>query len=320
VAFSTYEPNPYRLLGAAGRKAASQIVIGTIPREEGGRFEFRDEEYKASYHVVNVLVGRTSQPEPASPEYVALAEAALKGDEQQAARLADVQQEISDRHLSASPEKWDSALAPGLAPPRPARAVRRPLQTALAGALIVMAAAGGFWVGGRTPVETQRQLASARKEIAQLRQSPATPTAELEFAQRLQQALQIGGVKPRVEDAVVLAEFEAGLFGEGTEVSAKGNAVLAEVRKTLSPLQEQLIVEVEGHTDSRTVRKGAAWTDNYMLGYLRARVVEDGLRAGDGLSKAQFRRSSVGPDSPVLGSRPADAVNRSVLLRLQKKR
>ncbi|MEK7995826.1 MAG: hypothetical protein AAB403_18670 [Planctomycetota bacterium] len=321
VAFSTYEPNPARLLGATERKPASHLVIGTIPRTEGGRFDFRDDQYK-SFYLVNLPEDRTSKAVPACPEYAALAEEVLKGDGERAAELADVQRRIEQLGLTKSPEMWDKAMVPGPVPVR--KEVKPPPRWAvllpLAAALVLVVGGAAYRFGNRPVRELERQLASARKEIAQLRQAPAASTVGPQFARQLREALLIVGIKPRVEDGVVLVEFQDGLFSGRTDLTARGGALLAEVRKKLMPLQGQLLVDVEGHTDSRPVRTGAPWSDNYMLGFLRARVAEETLRAGDGLRRAEFRCSSVGPNRPVLGSQPADSLNRTVVLRLRQTR
>jgi len=70
VAFSTYEPDPYRLFeGDEARNVSVNRVIGTIPPSEGGKFQFRQDEYQTGFYVFDLGSGRQSvTPEPS--EYV----------------------------------------------------------------------------------------------------------------------------------------------------------------------------------------------------------------------------------------------------------
>jgi len=66
MSFSSYEPDPYRVLTEVdGCRKPTARLIGTIAQEEGGRFEFSQDAYQSRYYVFNLCEGRQSEaPSP----------------------------------------------------------------------------------------------------------------------------------------------------------------------------------------------------------------------------------------------------------------
>jgi len=106
VAFSTYAPNPYEVFGRSSAEFMPHLILGTIPKEEGGKFALEQHEYQ-DFFIVNPA-GRSSESTCACPAYVQLAlNSSVSSDR---SKLIAAQQMISTLKLESSPEEWDLAI------------------------------------------------------------------------------------------------------------------------------------------------------------------------------------------------------------------
>ncbi|MCX5884410.1 MAG: OmpA family protein [Proteobacteria bacterium] len=108
IEFSIYEPDPYRVRGASLEQLSKvQKVITTSPREEGGKFQFRPEEYAGHYYIFNFAESKFSNFPTPSAYAQRVAADCCGGDSR---RLLGIQQLLSTLDLASSPEEWDLAI------------------------------------------------------------------------------------------------------------------------------------------------------------------------------------------------------------------
>jgi hypothetical protein len=108
VAFSTYEPDPYRLLGGdETADLAVNWVIGTIPQAEGGKFQFREDEFQTGFYVFDFESGRQSMT-LAPSEYIRVVCDAVERSDWTA--MERVQGIITAIGGGQEPAIWDAML------------------------------------------------------------------------------------------------------------------------------------------------------------------------------------------------------------------
>lgn len=108
VTFSTYEVDPYRLRSVSGDANLGQRIIGTLPPKEGGKFEFREDEYLSRYYIFNLAEPRSSEVSSTIPEYGRLAAETLQTGNWRG--LETVHQLFSALEIAHSPGDWGPAL------------------------------------------------------------------------------------------------------------------------------------------------------------------------------------------------------------------
>lgn len=106
--FSTYEPDPYRLLTGLGSVPSSKnSIIGTIPASEGGQFQFREDEYETRFSVFNLCTGKESTSAPLDGYVRYVGEAVRRCDWTSIARAHDVIEQLG---VLDNPSIWTSVL------------------------------------------------------------------------------------------------------------------------------------------------------------------------------------------------------------------
>lgn len=105
ISFSTYEPDPYRLLTTTEK--IKNIIIGTIPAEEGGEFQFREDEYKTGCYIFNLYQKRQSEI-PSSLRYVKyICNAVNRADTQSIEQLNNVIERLG---IGFNPNIWNEVI------------------------------------------------------------------------------------------------------------------------------------------------------------------------------------------------------------------
>jgi flagellar motor protein MotB len=108
VTFSTYEVDPYRLRSVSGDANLGQRIIGTLPPQEGGKFEFQEDEYLSRYYIFNLAEQRSSEVSSTIPEYGRLAAETLQTGKWRG--LETAHQLFSALEIAPSPGDWGPAL------------------------------------------------------------------------------------------------------------------------------------------------------------------------------------------------------------------
>ena len=107
IGFSTYEPDPYRLIGGPSPVIAVPKMIGTIPPAEGGRFQFREDEYQSGFYIFDFQSGRQSTT-PSTSAYVEFVCSAVeRGDGMTVKKLHEL---ITALEAGSQPHLWDAVL------------------------------------------------------------------------------------------------------------------------------------------------------------------------------------------------------------------
>jgi flagellar motor protein MotB len=112
--------------------------------------------------------------------------------------------------------------------------------------------------------------------------------------------------------------FQEGIFTSGITVGESGRAQLGRVAEFLKANAPDFWVIIEGQTDSKAVRVGSPFRDNYTLGLRRAVAATEVMRSDSQFPTDRLLASSAGGMAPPF---PEDdpgsaARNRTVILRL----
>lgn len=129
--------------------------------------------------------------------------------------------------------------------------------------------------------------------------------------------LAIDGVTVTPEGADLVARFAAGLFDHGVSLRPGAHDRIAALARGIAGSGGSLRVRVIGHTDDVPLRPGSAYADNVALGFARALLVAEHMRAA-GVPAAAIAVESVGAVvAPPRGAAAADrAQHRTVTLRI----
>lgn len=112
--------------------------------------------------------------------------------------------------------------------------------------------------------------------------------------------------------------FQEGIFTSGITVGENGRAQLGRVAEFLKVNAPDFWVIIEGQTDSKAVRAGSPFRDNYTLGLRRAVAATEVMRSDSQFPTDRLLASSAGGMSPPFPeNEPGSASrNRTVILRL----
>ena len=130
--------------------------------------------------------------------------------------------------------------------------------------------------------------------------------------------LEDPSVEVRKEGAELVVRFRSGLFSRGARLTPEGREALARVARQLEPHSSRLLIRVVGHTDNTLPPAGYRYRDNAGLGFERARVAAERLRASAKLPNEAIALASRGEEAPLFSNetRESRARNRTVVLRL----
>lgn len=182
----------------------------------------------------------------------------------------------------------------------------------LLGAVLVLAATlimiATFGELGPATNRQARNQTTAMPDTAALKASPAPPAITLEDA----------AVDVRKEGAELVVTFRSGLFSRGARLTREGRETLDRVARQLGSHGGRLLVRVVGQTDNTLPPSGYRYRDNVGLGFERARVAAERLRAAVKLPKEALALESRGEEGPPFSNetRESRARNRTVVLRL----
>lgn len=125
-------------------------------------------------------------------------------------------------------------------------------------------------------------------------------------------------VEVRKEGAELVVTFRSGLFSRGARLTPEGREALARVARQLEPHGSRLLIRVVGHTDNTLPPTGYRYRDNAGLGFERARVAAERLRASAKLPSEAIALASQGEEAPPFSNetREGRTRNRTVVLRL----
>ncbi|MCI0437289.1 MAG: hypothetical protein L0271_27185 [Gemmatimonadetes bacterium] len=130
--------------------------------------------------------------------------------------------------------------------------------------------------------------------------------------------LAADGITVSREAGELVARFDQGLFGRGTDLRAGADALLTELARRITGHASPLRVRVIGGTDDVPIRAGAAFADNVALGFARALRVAERLRAA-GVAHTALTVESAGATTVSPGATPdARARARTVTLRVAR--
>ncbi|MFM8363601.1 MAG: helix-turn-helix domain-containing protein [Verrucomicrobiota bacterium] len=112
--------------------------------------------------------------------------------------------------------------------------------------------------------------------------------------------------------------FQEGIFTSGITVGDSGRAQLGRVAEFLKANAPDFWVIIEGQTDSKAVRVGSPFRDNYTLGLRRAVAATEVMRSDSQFPTDRLLASSAGGMAPPFPeNEPGSAArNRTVILRL----
>jgi excisionase family DNA binding protein len=112
--------------------------------------------------------------------------------------------------------------------------------------------------------------------------------------------------------------FQEGIFTSGITVGDSGRAQLGRVAEFLKANAPDFWVIIEGQTDSKAVRVGSQFRDNYTLGLRRAVAATEVMRSDSQFPTDRLLASSAGGMTPPFPENETGSAarNRTVILRL----
>ncbi len=121
------------------------------------------------------------------------------------------------------------------------------------------------------------------------------------------------GVGARVEGSSVILDIPGDILFDSGKATLKNDAkkTLDGVAKSIKDSYPGKRISVEGFTDSDPIKK-SKWSDNWELGYERARAVGKYLST-KGFSESQFRYVSYGPTEPKGSKKESRRVEISII-------
>jgi len=134
-------------------------------------------------------------------------------------------------------------------------------------------------------------------------------------------SLEDTAIKVSRDGKELVVTFRAGLFSKGARLTRDGRAALAGVGRQLEPQGSQLLIRVVGHADNTAPPVGYLYGDNTGLGFERARVAAERLRAAGRLPQEAIVLESRGEEAPPYSNETEEgrARNRTVVLRVARR-
>jgi len=180
----------------------------------------------------------------------------------------------------------------------------------LGGVLLLAAALIGIAVAGERGASTGKPPESGGEPVSALA-APTPPAISLEDA----------AIEVNRDGKELVVTFREGLFSKGARLTREGRAALASVARQLEPNGSQVLVRVVGYADDTSPPAGYLYGDNTGLGFERARVAAEGLRAAGKLPKESIVLESQGEGAPPYSNvtQEGRARNRTVVLRVARR-
>jgi excisionase family DNA binding protein len=170
---------------------------------------------------------------------------------------------------------------------------------------------------------TAPQAPAAAQEVGQQPAVPITTAPPvnrgLEAINRILPVLfELSGTTITSNNNEIRITFQEGIFTSGITVGESGRAQLGRVAEFLKANAPDFWVIIEGQTDSKAVRAGSPFRDNYTLGLRRAVAATEVMRSDSQFPTDRLLASSAGGMAPPFPEdEPGSAArNRTVILRL----
>ena len=180
----------------------------------------------------------------------------------------------------------------------------------MVGVLLSGAALAGIAVFGGRGTKPERPPDGGGEPVAA--SAEATPPGVV---------LENTAVEVKREGKELVVTFRAGLFSKGARLTREGRAALASVGRQLEPQGSQLLIRVVGSADNAPPPRGYLYGDNTGLGFERARVAAERLRAAGRLPQEAIVLESRGEEAPPYSNETEEgrARNRTVVLRVARR-
>ena len=250
--------------------------------------------------------------------------------------LGDLIGEVSNVRAvpTRAPTPSPVAAPPPAAPTPPSAPLLEPKRPRGAGGLAAGLAAALFvslavcaWLGWRVahpPAPEPPAVEPVAPEVvdspAEPAPAPAPPPApprdtRLDWAR----SLAVPGARTAADESRVRIVFDEAVFKSRDQLRPGVELPLKQVAAVFQPHAGPCVLVVVGHTDNDPARAGSPFGDNAGLGFRRAQVVADVLRAS-GVPAAAIRVASFGDrDPPYPNTDPAGkARNRTVTLLIER--
>ena len=248
--------------------------------------------------------------------------------------LGDLIGEVSNVRAVPTRAPAPAAAPPPAAPPPPSaplleprpRRSAGPLVWGLAAALLVALLACGLlaWRVLHPPAPEPPAVEPVAPEVVDVPAEPAPPPAppaapprdtRLDWAR----SLAVPGAQVAADEARVRIVFDEAVFKSRDQLRPGVELSLKQVAAVFQPHAGPCVLVVVGHTDNDPARAGSPFGDNVGLGFRRAQVVADLLRAS-GAPAAALRVTSFGDRDPPYPNTDAagKARNRTVTLLIER--